>query len=389
MSLDRQTFVNALITEMENNIPYADNRADISIQQTSEDSSEIQDVIAHIRSCGGDIKWIEDGAIQAYTNNKVSFFQITDYLEENDNVLDYEVQLMQVDLNGVNVDVTDTVSIDDVRDMNNFFFKIIIFMDPEIVMFDPVYVDIDDIIDRNPYFDSDDTDLELGDDEEEVQYVYENLSHISEFISWKGDLKESYILFEKEDGKAELHIIPPKTTGSDEYFDINQFNVDALENHASTKMFQDMGFTMTNRSKNKEIDYEMHSEPSDVIVYDIENNDKEGNKIVVQEMLNTITESTFHGDTQTLTELRRKVKINFKGKKRIKMQCNPGFKYVPERRVCVKITGSDMMDMRRAHIKAKRTKKAAGVGYQKRITKKTKRALRFRKAAGYGDNKFM
>lgn len=71
------------------------------------------------------------------------------------------------------------------------------------------------------------------------------------------------------------------------------------------------------------------------------------------------------------------------------MQCHKGFKYVPERRVCVKITGSEMMDMKRSHIKAKRTKKAAGSGYQKRINKKTKRAIRFRRQANITNNKFV
>ena len=128
MKLDRDTILEALLTEMHNHVASPDTRSDISIQQTSYDSSEMQDVIAHIRNCNGDVKWIEDGAMMAYTNNKVSLFQILDYLDENDDVLDYEVQLMQTDLNGVNVDVTDEIDIDDVRDMNNFFFKILIFI---------------------------------------------------------------------------------------------------------------------------------------------------------------------------------------------------------------------------------------------------------------------
>lgn len=390
MKLDRDTFLRALITEMHSHVASPDTRADINIQQTSYDSSEMQDVIAHIRNCNGDVKWIEEGAMMAYTNNKVSLFQILDYLDENDDVLDYEVQFMKTDLNGVNIDVTDEIDIDDVRDMNNFFFKILIFMDPELVMFDPVYVDIDEVINRNPYFDSKDEDPEDEYYDDEYEYVYEHLSHVPEYVSWKGSMNESYILFEKKDGNAELHLVPPKTTSGNEYFDINKFNVDAAgEEHGTKKMFQDMGFTMTNQSKNKDIDYEMRSKPEDVIVYDIEKTNKDGDKIVVHEMLNTITEASLHCDFSTLTEIKKKVKMNFKGKKRIKMQCHKGFKYVPSRRVCVKITGSEMMDMKRSHIKASRTKKAAGTGYQKRINKKTKKAIRFRKQANIPNNKFM
>lgn len=383
MNYNRDQLLESLLTEMQDSIPYADTRADIAIQQTSE-SSEIQDVIAHIRNMNGDIKWIEEGAIMAYTNNKVSFFQITDYLDENDDVLDYEVQLMKTDLNGVNVDVTDEIDIDDVRDMNNFFFKILIFMDPELVMFDPVYVDYDEINDRNKYFDTeDDNDYEYVD-----EYVYEKLSHVNEMMTWRGKMNETFILFEKEKG-AELHILPPKTTGDDEYFNINKFNVDSIEKNGVEKMFQDMGFTITHKSKNKDIDYEMHAEPEKVIVYDIENSNREGDNIIVKEMLNTIEESTFHADTKALNEIKRKVKFNFKGKKRIKMQCRKGFKYVPERRVCVKITGSDMMNMKRQHIRASRTKKAAGIGFKNRVVRKTKKALRFRKNAGYQNKPFI
>lgn len=391
MKLDREQFIKTLLSEMQSFVPSPDTRSDISIQQTSNDSSEIQDVISHIRSCNGDIKWVEDGAMMAYTNNKVSLFQILDYLDDNDDVLDYEIQLMQTDLNGVNKDVTDEIDIDDVRDMNNFFFKILIFMDPEIVMFDPVYVDIDEVIDRNPYFDSEnDTDNYFEYDNDRYDYVSEHLSHISEYVSWQGNMNETYILFEKKDGSKELHLIPPKTNDGNEYFDINKFNVDAAgDEHGTKKMFQDMGFTMTNQSKNKDIDYEMRGKPEDVIVYDIEKNNKDGSKIVVHEMLNFISEAVFYGDSKTLFEVRKKIKMNFKGKKRIKMQCHKGFKYVPERRVCVKITGSEMMDMKRSHIKARRTKKAAGTGYQKRINKKTKRAMRFRKQANIPNNKFM
>ena len=90
MKLDRDTILEALLTEMHNHVASPDTRSDISIQQTSYDSSEMQDVIAHIRNCNGDVKWIEDGAMMAYTNNKVSLFQILDYLDENDDVLDYE-----------------------------------------------------------------------------------------------------------------------------------------------------------------------------------------------------------------------------------------------------------------------------------------------------------
>jgi len=151
-------------------------------------------------------------------------------------------------------------------------------------------------------------------------------------------------------------------------------------------MFVDLGYTVTNIGKNGQIDYEMDGKAVNVLVYDIESlsnsdvNIGEEENLHIVEMVNTITESTLYSDN--LHEIRRKVKINFKGKKRIKMQCAKGFKYDPARRVCVKISGSEIMTMKRSHVKASRTKKAAGSGFKLRTVRKMKKANRFRKMMG-------
>lgn len=85
---------------------------------------------------------------------------------------------------------------------------------------------------------------------------------------------------------------------------------------------------------------------------------------------------------EVLTEIKRKIKVNFAGKKRIKMQCMKGYKYDAARRVCVKISGSELATSRRAKIKAVRTKKSMGLGFKTRTVRKSKRANRFRKLLG-------
>lgn len=373
----RDEWIQIIKGQMNESVSYADNRSDIAIQQTSTDS-EIQDVIAHVRVNNGDIRWIEEGVIMAYTNNKQSLFAICDYLDENDNVYEYELSLMEVQLNGVNVDVTDEIDLDDVRDMHNFFFKIEITMNPDVVVFDPVYVDIDQTLDSNPYTDDYD--------------VYDYVMESPVYAQWKGSMNETLILTEKK-GAKQIVLVPPKATNADAYFDINKYNVDSAEDNGEKKMFQDMGFTMTNISKNKEIDYEMNAKAHDVYVFDIESSDKEGDKILLSEMLNTIMESgrevEVFAESEILQEVKRKVKVNFKGKKRLKMQCAKGFKYDHNRRVCVKITGHDMMQMKRAHKKASRTKKASGTGFKLRTFRKTKKANRFRKLMGIKPNQMM
>ncbi len=83
-----------------------------------------------------------------------------------------------------------------------------------------------------------------------------------------------------------------------------------------------------------------------------------------------------------LSEIRKVIKVNSKGKKRIKMQCQPGFKYSHSRMACIKITGSELAQSRIAHRQMSRTKKSLGNSYKTRITIKFRKAKRFRKMMG-------
>ena len=87
-------------------------------------------------------------------------------------------------------------------------------------------------------------------------------------------------------------------------------------------------------------------------------------------------------DTNLLNELHREIKVNFRGKKRIKMKCQPGFKYDPERMACVKISGAELAVSRIAHRQMARTKRALGGSYRTRILRKVRRAKHFRKIMG-------
>lgn len=81
-----------------------------------------------------------------------------------------------------------------------------------------------------------------------------------------------------------------------------------------------------------------------------------------------------------LTERRRTIKINAKGKRRIKIKCKKGYKWTGSK--CVKISGAEKTKKRRSIRKAVRTKKAKGKGYQKRIQRLRKRALKKRSGMG-------
>jgi hypothetical protein len=79
-------------------------------------------------------------------------------------------------------------------------------------------------------------------------------------------------------------------------------------------------------------------------------------------------------------EVKRVVKVNSKGKRRIKMKCRKGFKWTGGK--CHKISGSEMTTKRRAIKKAVRTKKAKGSGFNRIMTRKRNKAMKKRKGLG-------
>lgn len=83
-----------------------------------------------------------------------------------------------------------------------------------------------------------------------------------------------------------------------------------------------------------------------------------------------------------LDEVVRKIKINAKGKKRIKMKCQRGFKWDTEKRACVKIGGSEIAKMRKRLRRAVLTKRSKGAAFKTRVLRKTRKAKRFRRMMG-------
>ena len=83
-----------------------------------------------------------------------------------------------------------------------------------------------------------------------------------------------------------------------------------------------------------------------------------------------------------IMEVRRRIKVNFRGKRRVKMQCRAGFKWDATKKACVKITGAEVAKKRLSMRKATRTKKAKGQTFKVRVLRKTRKAKRFRKSMG-------
>ena len=83
---------------------------------------------------------------------------------------------------------------------------------------------------------------------------------------------------------------------------------------------------------------------------------------------------------EPITEVQRLIKVNNLGVRRVKMKCQPGFKY--DGQTCVKITGTERLNKMRAIRHAIMTKRSEGESLKRRTLKKTRKALRFRKSMG-------
>jgi hypothetical protein len=87
-------------------------------------------------------------------------------------------------------------------------------------------------------------------------------------------------------------------------------------------------------------------------------------------------------ESAQLDEIKRVVKVNAAGKRTVKMKCNPGFKFNPTARTCEKISGKDLANSRISHRHAVLTKRSEGSSFKVRVNRRTKKAMRFRKAQG-------
>lgn len=101
------------------------------------------------------------------------------------------------------------------------------------------------------------------------------------------------------------------------------------------------------------------------------------------EGFDTDMEESFEPENvERLYEIRRRIKVNFRGKRRIKMQCKPGFKWDAGRKACLKISGGELARKRKSIRRAVITRKSKGAGYRARVLRKTRRAKKFRSTMG-------
>lgn len=75
-------------------------------------------------------------------------------------------------------------------------------------------------------------------------------------------------------------------------------------------------------------------------------------------------------------------KVNAKGNRTRRLQCAPGFKLSADGSRCEVMDASERRVRKLGNRKAIRAKKRMGVGYQRKIERRKKKAMKFRKMMG-------
>lgn len=125
-------------------------------------------------------------------------------------------------------------------------------------------------------------------------------------------------------------------------------------------------------------DSKISSAPDDEDEFEIDEDDVDEYTTVFDLIIYTYNMEDMSDDQ--LDEIKRIVKVNSRGKRRIKMKCKKGYKF--DGRKCIKISGKELVNKRRAIRKSVRTKRSKGSGYTKRIVRLRKKAIKKRRSMG-------
>lgn len=155
--------------------------------------------------------------------------------------------------------------------------------------------------------------------------------------------------------------------------DVDTYEMNIVHHGSDTDVKDDVELNDITDDRNFSFEFIIYLNPN-IVVYDLDDDvDEDGE---YKESVENFD------DFLSLTEVERKIKVNFTGKKRIKMVCAPGFKWDPDEKVCSKITGIELLHIRQGIRKALLTKKSEGVSLKKRIIRRTKKAMKFRQLFG-------
>lgn len=350
-----------IISESSSNVVFNDQEY-ITAMQTED--SILAEIVAAIPLHGVTFHQYEEGVLSVSTRKKSAVLSFTAYLDDNSYVDSYDISAQVY--NPINGTVNqDSVDFDLVIDNELIEYYIDVVLVPDYVEYSPVYVEVDDDS-VEPYTfdyqDGDDVYSQVKSTEVPILLNVIDIPSHSEFGSFTATLHP------KDESKFLVQAVYTDVPNEDDA----QADVDLINTFMGDYELADLFTVISSASyKNGEL------KTTSAIYQSI---DKKKDVMNIVEAFGSVSEIKYD---QLLHEVRRVVKVNFRGKRRIKMQCHRGYKYDETRKVCVKISGKELALSRIAHRQMARTKKAKGEGYKRKIVRKTNRAKRFRKLIGY------
>lgn len=334
-----------------------------------EETTDVGEVINNVSQRGGSITYIDDDMFVATCNSQSALEDITDYLDDNDDVDEYDVSVYESTGNGAFSKLdTDYIDIETISNFNNLRIEIIIFLNT-------------DNVDYGEYYDIDDDELtERFGQTNKKQPVWLALSS-SEMV-----LEEGSYIVTPHPGSPNTLLVHAEYKYDETQTDFIAENAIKIKDDINTinegHVYHDLhrlGYVL---DESISLDFSVESSKDGHFVTPPAVFVKEKGNVNLVDIMESFNDTTLFAETGIINEVKRIVKVNFKGKKRIKMKCLPGYKFDVTRRACVKIGGSEKADDRRAKIKMTRTKKSKGSGLKRATARKTKKAKRFRKLMG-------
>lgn len=343
--------------------------------ETNATDTEILSLMAHANTLGGRITEIDDDSIIIKCTYSESFNDIIDYLDTLDIVDEYEVIYYSTDTSGTTRTV-DQISVDKLSTFTNFTVEIIVFFKPEYIDYNDYYYDMED---------SEDEILTEGINQRQPLWMALNKistdapggifivtphpvkkNNITVYIEYKFDKKLSHKDFYNKNKNSIAK-------------DLDNINKGFIFKKLSDKNFKiKRALKLTDDDINVITTYQKEGRLQTKIA-EFETS-RDMNVRLLLEMF--ADDGVLVAESHVLSEVKRTLKINFKGKKRFKMKCQKGFKFDNNRRACVKIGGAEKAQMRKSKIKMVRTKRSKGTGLKNMTVRKQKKAMRFRKLMG-------
>jgi len=340
--------------------------APVSVNDATDDYATIINEVTHF---GGTITSIEDDMFVVACSSKQSVEDIADLLDDDNRIDEYSIQVYEHTGTGVpnKIDGED-IDIDKISNFNNVEVEFVVFLNSDYVDYDS-YTDVDDDELTESYVNTNKKQplwLALSGTRTSLKY--------GSFIVTPHPVRHDAILVhveykydEADIGFIEENVVKIKN-------DINTIN-----NGLVNKTLLAANYELED---NINFDFNLDmSNPGHFIsapaVYA-----RNKSTVNIPEIMEAFGETTLFAETAVINEVKRKVKINFKGKKRIKLKCLKGYKYDSSRKACVKITGREKATDRKSKIKMTRTKKSKGSALKRSTNRKTKKAMRFRKQMG-------